>query len=112
MIGEVGSNSGLGDGDSAVFMAHRHLVLSVARCHQGDGKSDDDNGVRFARYEREIAGGRGDEYSEVYVGLNYYWYGHKLKLQTGLQYANMDDRAADGGAYSGWAWTTGFRISW
>ena len=75
-------------------------------------ESDDDNGIRFARYEREIADGRGDEYSELYVGLNYYWYGHKLKLQTGLQYADMDDRAADGGAYSGWAWTTGFRLSW
>ena len=75
-------------------------------------ESDDENGVRFARYEREIATGRGDKYSEIYAGLNYYWYGHKLKLQTGLQYADMNDRAGDGGAYSGWAWTTGFRISW
>lgn len=75
-------------------------------------ESDDENGVRFARYEREIASGRGDEYREMYLGLNYYWYGHKLKLQTGLQYADMQDRAADGGVYTGWAWTTGFRISW
>jgi len=74
--------------------------------------SDDENGIRFARYEREVVDGRGDEYSELYLGLNYYWYGHKLKLQTGLTYADMDDRAADGGAYTGWGWTTGFRVSW
>jgi phosphate-selective porin OprO/OprP len=75
-------------------------------------ESDDANGVRFGRYENEIESGRGDEYREAYVGMNYYWYGHKLKLQTGLQYADMRDRAADGGAYTGWSWTTGFRISW
>jgi phosphate-selective porin OprO/OprP len=75
-------------------------------------ESDDENGVRFARYEREVVGGRGDKYREIYAGLNYYWYGHKLKLQTGLQYADMNDRAQDGGEYSGWAWTTGFRVSW
>jgi phosphate-selective porin OprO/OprP len=74
--------------------------------------SDDPNGVRFARYERSIAQGQGDRYDEVYLGLNYYWYGHKLKLQNGLQFADMEDRAEDGGAYSGWAWTTAFRLSW
>ncbi len=76
--------------------------------------SDDNNGVRFARYEREItgAGSRGNKYTEGYAGLNYYFYGHKLKLQTGLQYAQMQDRAADGGAYTGWSWTTGLRLSW
>jgi phosphate-selective porin OprO/OprP len=75
-------------------------------------KSDGDNGVRFARYERNIAGGLGDRYNDLYLGLNYYWYEHKLKLQNGLQYVDMRDRADDGGAYSGWSWTTGFRISW
>lgn len=75
-------------------------------------ESDDPNGVRFARYESSIATGKGDRYDEVYVGLNYYWYGHKLKIQNGLQFAEMDDLADDGGAYSGWAWTTGFRLSW
>ena len=74
--------------------------------------SADDNGVRLARYERSIAGSRGDRYNELYLGLNYYWYGHKLKLQNGLQYVDMRDRADDGGAYSGWSWTTGFRLSW
>ena len=60
----------------------------------------------------ELVAGNGDEYNELYVGFNYYWYGHKLKLQTGLQQVDMDDVAADGGAHEGWSWTTGFRISW
>jgi len=74
--------------------------------------SKDPNGVRLARYENQLESGRGDEYSEIYIGLNHYWYGHKLKIQTGLAYADMNDRAADGGAYTGWSWTTGFRLSW
>jgi len=75
-------------------------------------KSVDDNGIRFARYENQVISGRGDQYQEFYAGLNYYFYKHKLKVQTGVQYADMNDQAGDGGAYSGWAWTTGFRISW
>jgi phosphate-selective porin OprO/OprP len=74
--------------------------------------STDDNGVRFARYENQVVSGRGDQYQEFYAGLNYYLYKHKLKIQTGVQYADMQDQAADGGSYAGWAWTTGFRISW
>ena len=74
--------------------------------------SDDANGIRFGRYERALEAGRGDEYREIYFGINHYWYGHKLKIQSGVQYVDMDDLAADGGAYAGWAWTTGFRISW
>jgi phosphate-selective porin OprO/OprP len=74
--------------------------------------SEDNNGIRFGRYESEIQSGRGDEYFEYYLGANYYFYGHKLKLQTGVQYTEMKDAAGDGGAYHGWAWTTGLRLSW
>ena len=75
-------------------------------------QSADNNGVRFARYEDQVVSGRGDQYQEFYAGLNYYFYGHKLKVQTGVQHAKMRDHANDGGQYSGWAWTTGLRISW
>lgn len=75
-------------------------------------ESDEPNGVRFGRYERSIEDGKGDRYNEIYLGLNYYWYGHKLKLQNGVQYVDMRDEADDGGAYSGWAWTTALRLSW
>ena len=73
--------------------------------------SSDSNGVRLARYENQVSG-RGDEYNEGYIGLNYYFYGHKLKLQTGLKYTAMNDSAGDGGSFYGWDWTTGLRISW
>jgi|SRR5687768_2974152 len=74
--------------------------------------SDAPNGIRFATYESRVVSGRGDEYNELYLGANYYFYGHRLKLQSGVQFADMKDRANDGGAYSGVAWTTGLRVGW
>lgn len=74
--------------------------------------SDDPNGVLLATYENRVVSGRGDEYNEGYIGANYYFYGHKLKFQSGLQYADMNDRARDGGAYSGLAFTAGIRVGW
>ncbi|MGH9783560.1 MAG: hypothetical protein ACRD88_05190, partial [Terriglobia bacterium] len=75
-------------------------------------KSDGANGVRLATYESRVDSGRGDRYAELYLGANYFFYGHKLKLQSGLQFADMNDRANDGGAYSGVSWTSGLRVSW
>jgi phosphate-selective porin OprO/OprP len=75
-------------------------------------ESADPNGVRLASYESRVVSGRGDEYRELYVGLNYYFYGHKLKVQSGVDWADMEDRADDGGAYSGVSWITGLRVSW
>jgi phosphate-selective porin OprO/OprP len=74
--------------------------------------SDGINGLSLATYENKVVTGRGDEYHENYVGANYYFYGHRLKLQTGVQFADMQDRANDGGAYSGTSWTTGLRVGW
>jgi len=75
-------------------------------------ESDGPNGVRLATYESRVDSGRGDRYNELYLGANYFFYGHKLKLQSGLQFADMNDRANDGGAYSGVSWTSGLRVSW
>ena len=74
--------------------------------------SSDPNGVRLATYENIAVAGRGDRYQEIYVGANYFLYGHKLKLQSGAQWGDMDDRANDGGEYSGFSWVTGLRVSW
>ena len=74
--------------------------------------SADDNGVRLPRYENKIVDGRGNEYDELYAGLNVYFYGHKLKWQTGLEYASMKDDANDGGEYEGWGLSTGLRLYW
>jgi phosphate-selective porin OprO/OprP len=75
--------------------------------------SDGRNGVRLGTYEnRVVTSGRGDHYNEGYLGANYYFYGHRLKLQTGLHFGEMRDEANDGGAYSGTSWVTGIRIGW
>lgn len=74
--------------------------------------SDDDNGVRLGRYENEIVAGRGDEYREAFVGFNWFFYGHKFKWQTGLQFTEMDDDDTGDGEYDGWGVTTGLRIYW
>jgi phosphate-selective porin OprO/OprP len=74
--------------------------------------SRDPNGVLLGTYENRVVSGRGDRYNETYLGANYYFYGHKLKLQSGLQYAGMKDRAGDGGAYSGVSWVNGIRVGW
>ncbi len=76
-------------------------------------KSDEPNGVRLGTYEsRVVTTGRGDTYNEFYAGANYYFYGHRLKLQSGVMFADMNDRANDGGAFSGVSWTTGLRVGW
>jgi len=74
--------------------------------------SSHSNGVLLGTYENRVVEGRGDLYNEGYAGANYYFYGHKLKLQSGLQYADMNDTANDGGAYSGLSWITGVRVGW
>jgi len=74
--------------------------------------SEDPNGLRLARYENRAVSGRGDRYSEVYLGANYYFYGHKLKFQSGVGFGDMNDSANDGGEYSGVEATAGLRVSW
>jgi phosphate-selective porin OprO/OprP len=74
--------------------------------------SDDANAIRLGAYESRLVSGRGDEYRELYLGANYYLYGHRLKVQTGLQWADMNDRENDGGAYAGLSVTSGIRVGW
>ena len=74
--------------------------------------SSDDNGLRLNRYEGDAVSGRGDEYHEAFIGLNWFIYGHKLKWQNGMQYTHMDDAADDGGKYDGWGFTSGLRAYW
>jgi phosphate-selective porin OprO/OprP len=108
-------NGYLGQGDMRALMLMPFLNLT--RRLQAVGRytlidSDDPNAIRFGTYESRLVSGRGDEYHELYLGANYYVYGHKLKLQTGLQWADMNDRVNDEGAYSGLSLTTGIRVGW
>ena len=74
--------------------------------------SSADNGVRLNRYESRIESGRSDEAHEYFLGLNWYLYGHKLKWQNGVESTHTSDSARDGGAYDGWGFTSGIRLSW
>ena len=75
-------------------------------------KSKEENGLRLNRYEGQAVEGRGDKYQEVYSGINYLINGHKLKLQLGVQYTNMEDAANDGGEFEGLTISSGIRMSW
>jgi phosphate-selective porin OprO/OprP len=74
--------------------------------------SDGANGLSFNTYENKLITSKGDKYDESYLGLNWFIYGHRLKLQTGVQFVEMEDSANDGGAFSGTSWTTGLRVGW
>ena len=72
--------------------------------------SPDDNGVRLNRYENRVETGRCNAAHEWYLGVNTYLYGHKLKWQNGVEYIHAEDRANDGGDYSGWGVTSAIRM--
>lgn len=73
--------------------------------------SDAANGVRLATYESRVVSGRGSRYDELYLGASYYFYGHKLKIQSGAQFATLQEPGGTD-VYSGISWTTGLRIGW
>jgi len=72
--------------------------------------SSGDNGISLPfRYELQVPGGRnmsGDSYLAGYAGLNYYFYGHKLKVMSGVKYSRMTGGLED---FNGWTWLAGFR---
>jgi len=74
--------------------------------------SDEPNGLRLGRYEKEITEGKGDTYHELYGGVNYFVNGHKLKVQLGAQYTKMLDEGKDVGDYDGFGVTLALRAYW
>ncbi len=73
--------------------------------------SNEDNGLSLQRrYEQKVTAGEGNRYQAFYAGLNYFLYGHKLKLMAGGEYAHMKDKANDGGKYRGWTWFGALRL--
>lgn len=74
--------------------------------------SSSDNGISLNRYERRLVGGKADQVEEFFLGLNTYFYGHKLKWQNGFQFTKAEDSAKDGGDYSGTGFTSAIRLYW
>lgn len=119
LVGNVVRGSGLGKQPDVwglvlipTYAITKKLEL-VARYTFLDSKGTE--GIKpQRRYESEVPdinGTRGDQYQALYAGLNYAFYGHKLKLQTGIEYSQMKDSANNGGAYEGWSYLTGIRFS-
>jgi phosphate-selective porin OprO and OprP len=53
--------------------------------------ADDDRGLTGQRrYERAAGAPAGDLYQAGYLGLNYYIAGHRAKIMTGVEYADMN----------------------
>ncbi len=72
--------------------------------------SSDIDGLRVSsRYERlpKDDKEKGDSYASAYLGLNYYLYGHKLKLMNGIEFSKMNGT----GDYSGYTVMSGLRFS-
>ncbi len=74
-------------------------------------KNSNGDSIRLSKYERDLFGMKGNEVSEIFLGINHFFYGHKLKWQNGIQYTGMDTESGNEG-YDGWGFTSGFRISW
>ncbi|WP_038172217.1 porin [Verrucomicrobium sp. BvORR106] len=73
--------------------------------------SDGENGLSLtSRYEQKLVSGKGDEHQAVYGGLNYRFYGDKLKVMSGVEYSDMNG-GDDGGSFSGWTWISAVRLS-
>lgn len=80
--------------------------------------SADANGVGLqSRYEgvspntnpitgKRTSDSKGNSYVSVYAGLNYYLYGHKLKLMNGVEYSHLG-----GGDYDGTTFYSGLRFA-
>jgi len=68
--------------------------------------SDDERGLRAQkRYERAAGMTVGDLYQAVYLGLNRYIVGHRLKLMSGIEYATL-------GGEDCWTASVAVRLFW
>jgi phosphate-selective porin OprO/OprP len=74
--------------------------------------SSEPHGIRSGRYADRVVSGRGDDYTQLYAGLNYYVDGHRLKLQLGLDWTRMEDSTNSGGNYRGLGATLALRTNW
>jgi phosphate-selective porin OprO and OprP len=74
-------------------------------------QSSGGDAIKLTRYEKDLFSGKGTKLSESFLGLNHFFYGHKLKWQNAIQYSEMDTTTS-GDNYDGWGFTSGLRISW
>lgn len=68
---------------------------------------------RYERYSKltngKYTGDKGDAYCSAFSGLDYFFYGHKLKLMGGVKYSVLSG-GPNGGEFNGWTLLTGLRM--
>jgi phosphate-selective porin OprO/OprP len=79
------------------------------------GSSEAPNGLSLpSRYEASAPSkskdkkgnpDKGNTYTSLYAGLNYYLYGNKLKIMNGIEFSNLG-----GGDYAGYTFLSGLRM--
>jgi hypothetical protein len=63
------------------------------------------------RQQQTIGTFTGNNYNAVYMGLNYYLYGMKLRLMAGEEYAHLGGGTGPTAGYDGWTTWVGFRLN-
>lgn len=111
-----GRTSAITNGDvyGLVLQPHYDITdkLQVVLRYQLD-LAEKDNGVAITnRQEKTVGTYTGDTLNSAYLGLNYYIYGHKLKLMAGEQYTNLSGGAGAKAGYNGWTTIVGLRMYW
>lgn len=77
------------------------------------GLADESNGITTLNRQLKTVGKfTGDNYQAAYLGMNYYIYGQKLKLMTGVQYESLTGGTGQAAGNSGWTFLTGVRVFW
>nr|WP_136250753.1 porin [Ningiella ruwaisensis] len=95
-----------GDLYGLVIMPHYMLTerLQLVGRYTWSG-SDEENGIRLLnRYERRAVPEGfefGDNHQAFYAGLNYYFYGHKFKLMSGIEYTDFDSVSGNTSVWTG-----------
>jgi len=75
------------------------------------GLASQNNGITILnRQDKTVGGFTGDTFNSVYLGLNYYLYGQKLKLMAGEQYDNLSGGTGAKAGFKGWTTLVGLRM--
>ena len=73
--------------------------------------ASESNGIStLNRQQKTVGTFTGDTYNAIYLGLNYYIYGHRLKLMFGEEYARLSGGTGPQAGYNGWTTMVGLRL--
>jgi len=92
------------------FLIPKNLEL-ILRYQLGLGSKD--NAITtLNRQESTIGKFTGDTYNAIYLGLNYYLYGQKLKLMVAEQFADLTGGRGPNDGFTGATTLVGLRTYW